>query len=257
MKALCVDDELLLLDNLLWAVRQSPDVEEAVGFEDETDALRWAKNNKADIAFIDIELHEMSGIDMAKELHRIDPNMDIVFCTGHSQYALDAFDVHATGYLMKPITPEMVQKEITYIRERKEKREGAELTVRRYGNFSVYDRNGNIVEFKRTKTKELLAVLVHTHGMEMRVQDLCRYLWNDNDTMFENNKKYLWNLLSDLRTSLDKVGAGSVLGRSGNGHFVNMSMIELNDIGRGEYPYMSGYDWAVGGPLDNTDGEPS
>ena len=250
MKALCVDDEALLLDALLYAVRQSPDIGEAVGFEDETEALAWVKENPVDVAFVDIELHEMTGIELARKLQKIVPGIDIIFCTGHSSYALDAFGVHATGYLMKPVSPEMIQSQLSYIRKKKEPQDDTLLTVRCYGNFSVYDREGRAVEFRRTKTRELLAVLIHTHGMEMRVLDLCRYLWKDNDAMLENNKKYLWNLLSDLRSSLEKIGAGEVLGKSGSGHFVNMNRIRFDDIGRGDFPYMQGYAWAAGGPLE-------
>lgn len=250
MKALCVDDEHLLLDTLLWAVKQSPDIEEAVGFEDETDALEWAREHHVDAAFVDVELHEMSGLELARELRNLQPDIYIIFCTGHSQYALEAFDIHANGYLMKPITPEQVQKEISYIKNMTEKRQEPLITVRRYGNFSVYDRYGNVVEFKRTKTKELLALLIHTHGMEMGFGDLCRYLWQDNNVMRDNNRKYLWNLMSDLRLSLEKIGAADVLGKSRKVIYVNMALIELNDIGIGEYPYMSGYEWAEGGPLE-------
>ncbi len=237
---------------LVQAVRQSEDIEEVFAFEDAEKALKWAKAYRADVAFLDIEMPALNGVELAKALRRLDPEISIVFCTGHRSYALEAFEIHADGYLVKPVSPEMIQKELDYIKERTGGHSRPLLTARLYGNFCVFDRKGEIVSFKRKKTEELLAILIHMQGQVMRVVDLCNILWNDNDIMFENNKKYLWNLLSDLRGSLDRAGAAIVLGRGLNGHFVKMDYIRLDDSGRGSLPYLSGYEWAAGGPLGET-----
>ena len=104
MRAICVDDEYLLLRTLKNVVIQSPDIEQAIAFNDEHDALEWARDNDFDIAFIDIELHDMNGLELAKALHEIRSNARIVFCTGFTNYAVDAISLHMdVGYVMKPI----------------------------------------------------------------------------------------------------------------------------------------------------------
>ncbi len=246
MIALCVDDEVLLLDTLVWAVEQSPDIEKAYAFQDELDALDWARENDFDIAFLDIELHEMDGITLASKLRETRPDLPVIFCTGHGEYAVGAFEIHASGYVMKPIEPEAIQREIDYIKNRKQ---STLLTVRCYGSFAVFDKDGYPVEFKRKKTKELLAALVYNNGSESSATKLCNMLWDDGEDLMESNKRYLWNLLSDLNAGLKKAGAEDVLGKNSNGHFVKMPLIALDETGKGREPYMADYKWAENGPL--------
>ncbi len=241
MIALCVDDEYLLLDTLVWAVEQSPDIEKAYAFQDETDALDWAKENPFDIAFLDIELHAMDGITLASKLRDIHPDLPVIFCTGHGEYAVGAFEIHATGYVMKPIEPEAIQREIDYLKNRKQ---STLMTVRCYGSFSAFNKDGFPIEFKRKKTKELLAALVYGNGSETSATKLCHMLWDDSDDMLEANKRYLWNLLSDLNAGLKKAGAEEVLGKNSNGHFVKMPLITVDETGKDTEPYMEGYAWA-------------
>ncbi|MBQ0009852.1 MAG: response regulator, partial [Ruminococcus sp.] len=214
MRALCVDDEILLLNALTYAVSQSPDITEVVSFQEESEALAWAGENRADIAFLDIRLHDMTGLELAEKLREIDPKIPIVFCTGHTEYALDAFGVHANGFLTKPITASAVQREMEHLF-------GTAgtlpfLTVSLDRNM-VFGRNGALLSFKRKKTQELFSVLLEQNGRAMTAQELCNRLWNDNDTMFEKNKNYLFQLLGDLRTALAAVDATEVLLRTDRG----------------------------------------
>ena len=107
MIALCVDDEKVLLNTLTRAVEASPDITEVVSFRQEKEALEWAQANTPDIAFLDIELHRMTGIDLAEQLLALHPDMGVVFCTGYDNYAIDVINrrIHAYGYLTKPIRP--------------------------------------------------------------------------------------------------------------------------------------------------------
>ena len=87
MIAICVDDEPILLDWLKRVVSLSPDIQHAEAFLNEDDALRFAAQNPFDVAFLDIELHDMDGVDVAERLRAVNPRCGIIFCTGHSDYA--------------------------------------------------------------------------------------------------------------------------------------------------------------------------
>ena len=112
MKALCVDDETITLALLKRAVEASDDIDEVYAFEEETDALEWAKTNHFDVAFLDIELHGISGTEVARRLREKSPYLPVIFCTGYAEYALEAMKLHADGYLLKPIHAEDVQSEL-------------------------------------------------------------------------------------------------------------------------------------------------
>ena len=115
MIAIAVDDEILMLGALVKAVSASPDIREVSKFSSCEAALEFVKSNPVDIAFLDINMRGMGGLALAENILAARPNCKIVFCTGYEEYAIPAFKLHASGYLMKPISAEDVQAEIDNI----------------------------------------------------------------------------------------------------------------------------------------------
>ena len=116
MRAIAVDDEALMLGALVSAIEASPDITEVAKFSNCEAALEYAQNNFPDIAFLDINMRGMGGLALAERILNSCPNCKIVFCTGYEEYAIPAFKLHASGYLMKPISSEDVQAEIDNIK---------------------------------------------------------------------------------------------------------------------------------------------
>ena len=84
MRILCVDDEPLMLQMLETAVREARPDADISAFEKQTDLLEDAKQNGCDIAFLDIHMRGMNGVELAKELKGVNPKMNIIFVTGFS-----------------------------------------------------------------------------------------------------------------------------------------------------------------------------
>ena len=156
MIAIAVDDEALMLGALVAALEASPDITEVVKFSDCEAALDFVRNNPIDVAFLDINMRGMGGLALAESILDAHSYCKIVFCTGYEEYAIPAFKLHASGYLMKPISAEDVQGEIDNIKGIRQK--AKLLTVKCFGNFEVYAKNKPLL-FKRLKTKELFAFL--------------------------------------------------------------------------------------------------
>ena len=116
MIAIAVDDEALMLGALVSAVEASPDITNVAKFSDCEEALKFVKEHNIDIAFLDINMRGMGGLALAEKIITFSPNCKIVFCTGYEEYAIPAFKLHASGYLMKPISAEDVQGEIDNIK---------------------------------------------------------------------------------------------------------------------------------------------
>ena len=112
MIAIAIDDEQLMLYALEKAVRASADIDVVAGFTNCDDALDWIEINTPDVAFLDINMRGINGIGLAEKITALHPDCKIVFCTGYEEYAVSAFKIHASGYLLKPISAEDVQKEI-------------------------------------------------------------------------------------------------------------------------------------------------
>lgn len=246
MIVIAVDDESWALNELKDMLNDLPEISEVAAFYNSSDALAWAQENPFDAAFLDINMRGMGGLELGRRLREINHKCGLVFCTGYGEYMPEAFDIHANGYLMKPILLEKLQREIAYIESLRhsEYQSKTLLTIKCAGGFEVYDKNGSLVEFKRSKAKELLALLVHRHGMSITSKEICALFWEDDGELDQKNMTYLWKLFSDLNKTLSKIGADNVLRRTSSGHFIDMELVDCQDADRQAADYMSGYAWA-------------
>lgn len=247
MIALAVDDEKPMLNSLLKAVGASADIDSVTGFNLCSKALEWVEENTVDIAFLDISMRGMGGLALAERILELQPACKIVFCTGYAEYAVDAFGLHVSGYLMKPITAEAVQAEIDHVKGQKAKERL--LTVKCFGNFEVYANREPLV-FKRPKTKEVLAYLVDRNGSGATAKEICAVLWNDSGDD-KKNRNYLYQLLNDLRTALKEVNAESVLVKTSTTYAVDVGRLDCDyysylQKGKPMFfgEYMTQYSWA-------------
>ncbi len=204
MIVIAVDDERLALENLTDAIRKAAPNAQIHGFRYPEDALDFAKENDTDVAFLDVEMIGMNGVELAERLKFYHPDINIIFSTGYGHYRDAAFDLHASGYLTKPITPEKVKKELDNLRRpiRNPKR----IRIRAFGNFEVY-LDGNLISFKYSKTKEMLAYLVDRKGALCTNGEIMAVLFEDDN----GHESYFRSLRKDLTDILEAAGCSEVL----------------------------------------------
>lgn len=247
MRAIAVDDETYMLETLEEAIRGSVGIESVEAFSSCSAALTYVSENEVDIAFLDINMRGMGGLEFAEKIVDVQPKCKIVFCTGYGEYAVDAFKLHASGYLMKPITAEGVQKEIDHIKGLRDSEKL--LTVKCFGNFEVLYQ-GKSLPFKRTKAKELLALLIDRGGAGITAKQICAVLFPDN-TDDTKNISYLRQLVMDLKNTLKEIGAEEVLQHETPYYRVDTGRLQCDylsylETGRPEFhgEYMTQYSWA-------------
>lgn len=247
MIAIAVDDERPMLQALTDAVSASPDIQQVHSFSSCSGALAWLETGNADVAFLDISMRGIGGLALAEKISQLHPACKIVFCTGYEQYALDAIHLRCSGYLIKPITAQAVQKELDHIKKQSES--GKVLTVKCFGTFEVFHK-GQALTFKRTKAKELLAVLVDRNGAGITGKQICAVLWPE-DTNDAKNMDYFRHLMQDLRSTLGAAGAGSVLCQEKYQYRIDPEQISCDyhsylQTGSPAFfgEYMSQYSWA-------------
>jgi two-component SAPR family response regulator len=204
MRIIAVDDEKIALEALAGAIKAIVAEDEVVTFRYPEDALEYAKENLCDIAFLDIEMVGMSGTELAEKLKEYNSEINIVFCTGYGNYRDKAFELHASGYLVKPITPEKVKRELENLR--RPILEKKRLKVQTFGNFEVY-LNGKPLNFKYRRTKELFAYLVDRGGSMCSVGEIIGILFEDES----GREDYFQKLRRDLLTTLEEAGCESVI----------------------------------------------
>ena len=246
MIAIAVDDEPLMLGALVKAISASSDIACVEKFSGCKEALAYITENPVDVAFLDINMRGIGGLALAEKILEVRPGCKIVFCTGHEEYAVSAFKLHVSGYLMKPISAEDVQIEIDNIK-------GVEygdklLKVNCFGNFEVYAKGEQLI-FKRSKTKELFAFLIDRNGASVTAAEICVALWDNNNE--QKNQNYVHQLFHDLRQALENVGAEEVFVRNNYSYSIVPEKIECDYFsylrkGRPKFhgEYMSQYSWA-------------
>ena len=248
MNYLLVDDEKLQLLKLIESVKEAVSDGLIDSFDNPLSALEAAKKTTYDVAFLDIELPVMNGIELAKKLKEIDPEINIIFVTGYSEYALDAHKVHASGYLTKPVTVDAIKEELSDLRypiphDAKKKL----LEVQCFGQFEVF-KDHIPLSFDRSKTKELFAVLVYLKGAKTTTEEVSKLLFKDEKSA------YVRNLIADLNRALKLVGADEVLIRKFNELAVDVNLLdcdyydyvdnEMYAVKKYRGKFMAQYDWA-------------
>ncbi len=192
MHIIVVDDEKIALDGLVLAMKQSQPNATVHAFTGARAALDYVKENPCDIAFLDIQMRGMDGIELAKLLKLANHSINIIFTTGYAQYKGDAMDLRASGYLMKPITAEKITTEIENLRHPIKVKAECKVSVRTFGNFEVYIDDAP-VKFHYQKTKEMFAYLVSRRGALCTNNEIMAILWED-----EAKASYFRNIRSDM-----------------------------------------------------------
>ena len=111
-----VDDRKIILTgslSVLDAVMPSATV---TGFTRPSEAVEYARANRVALAFLDIELGKTSGLDLCRTLLEINPRTNVVYLTAYSDYAMDAWSTGASGFMLKPITPEGIRAQLGSLR---------------------------------------------------------------------------------------------------------------------------------------------
>ncbi len=250
MNILLVDDEELQLLRLKKVCEKVFPDDSCLCYTNPKLAFDENAESKIDIAFLDIEMPVLNGIQLAKKLKKVNPSINIIFVTAYNNYALDAFNIHASGYIMKPVNENKLRDELDGLRYDLELKpnDSKLLQVKCFGNFEVF-KNGSPVKFHRQKSKELFAYLVDREGSSVNMNELNAILWE------EDKNSYLRNLISDIQDTLKEVGALDVFVKKFNECYIDVTKIDCDAYEyknnnpdavrayRGEY--MIQYSWAI------------
>ena len=209
MKAICVDDEALVLQLVVSLCREMPLLTDVTGFQSAAEALASMENDPADLAILDIDMPDMNGIELAMRVKELHPDTAVLFLTGYDKYALDAFSVHASGYLLKPVSREKLAAEVEYALSGRKKQTTAHVFARTFGEFDLFV-DGRPVAFARAKAKELLAYLIDRQGGSVTRATMFAALWED-EPYDRPRQKYLDVIIRSLRDTLEQYGIGDIL----------------------------------------------
>ncbi|PAE18472.1 hypothetical protein CHH80_21405 [Bacillus sp. 7504-2] len=185
MRVSILDDEPYAIEVLKDLLQSLNDVEIVGTFTNPYTAMEQLPHLQVDVLFLDIELGERHGIELAEWLHWEFEHLEVVFVTAHPEYALDAFEVSVIDYLLKPVKRNRLQKTITKIREKLEMYEklqkaasqSKELYIYTMGSFRLLDSKGDDVSWRTKKVKELFVYLWHFRDKPVHKAKVIEDLW--------------------------------------------------------------------------------
>lgn len=246
------DDEELVLQTLRRSIMEAAPGAESQFFSGSQELLEAVQqaDQKPDVCFLDIEMPGMNGLELALELKQIAPACRIVFVTGYSSYAVEAYRIHAHGYIMKPVTTERIREELNLTEEREAPQD--RIQVRCFGAFEVFWQ-GRPLAFARMKTKELLAYLIDHRGEFCTSGEIINAIWDEPSDQ-TRQKAYLRALTSDLNAVLTEIGMKDLLLRKRQLWAVRTELLDcdyyrllegdVSALNEFHGAYMSRYRWA-------------
>ena len=218
MITLSVDDQKSMTDLMIYMLKKIDPNGTHMSASDMKQALSLLSDD-VQILFLDIEMPGVNGIDAAPMLKEKYKKLNIVYVTGHSEYIFDAVAMHPSGFLTKPVCEQDIIRELKELRFPLEPVKSP-LTVH-CNPFALFA-NGEPFDFGRGLTIELFAYLIYKKGAFCTNGELLGILWNGNPDKQGN----LRQLVMNMRSCLEKIGAGNIIVKKYGKICVNMEAIE-------------------------------
>lgn len=193
-----------------------------------TDPLQVVENldKPIEVAFVDVEMVGMDGIALAKKITERYPLCNIIFLTGYYDYMPSAFEMHASGYVLKPFSQKKIEEVLHRRRYRIPNLNDRPVTVQCFGCFEVFV-NGEAVKFGRQKSKALLAYLIDRKGSLCSMDMIIGNLYPEqpaDDSMKSKIRVYL----SDLINTFYKVDINDLIVKNGGSFGVNKKILNCD-----------------------------
>jgi len=226
IRVLLIDDEEDALNLLEILLGQVGGVEVAGRYTDPARAIAALLTIPVDAVFLDHQMPGMTGMEAARRMRLLKPDIPIVFTTAHAEYAVEAFDIQSTDYLLKPISLHRMERSVSRIRQslparREMVRQLADERpyIRAMGGFYVETpapaNTAGLLPWKTNKEKELCALLYHHGGMPVDAAHIIESVWPESQ--LDKAKTYMYTCLSYLRRSLKQHGIPASIGKTGSG----------------------------------------
>ena len=246
MRILVVEDERAMLERLVECIAQVMPEAEICAFRIPSEGLQFARENPVDLAFLDVQMRGMDGIMLGRALREQYPQLNIIYVTAHTEHAFDAYQINASGYLLKPIDPAELRRQLECLRYPLST--GKRMRIRCFGNFDVFV-DGQRLNFKYERSREVFDHLVDRCGASCSMDEIQAALWED-----EKHSSYLQNLRKDMLDVLKSVGCEDVVERKRGQMALKMELVDCDfydwkkgnrSAGQGyQGEYMSQYSWA-------------
>ncbi|WP_240419296.1 response regulator [Paenibacillus periandrae] len=212
-KVIIVEDEKPILDLMKYVIGHNQNYNIIGAFTNPLEALACLPLLKPDVVFLDVEMPRMNGLELAQKIVELSEEIRIIFTTAYRQYALDAFEVFAFDYILKPVTPAAIERVASRLIKKQKpalpaEQEDQRASIHCFGGFEVRNREGVTIRFPTRKSEELFAFFLCHPGKELSKWHLVDLLWpqmqEDRSSHNLHNTIYrLKKILKEHRIGID------------------------------------------------------
>lgn len=188
MRAILIDDEPLALQLFESLLAKIKGIQLIGSFTNPHDGLVTIIEQQPDVVFLDIEMPEMNGIELAEQLENRSPRTRIVFVTAFNEYAIQAFELNAIDYLVKPVQKERLHKTINRLHEQLRytpvpQSINKQSMVCLFQSLRFINAEGEeiMAKWRTTKVRSLFLFLLHNRGVLVRKDLLLDLFWPETD----------------------------------------------------------------------------
>jgi len=232
-----VEDEVHILKYMQKKLSAFGDFQVKGAFSTPEEALAAFDEIQPEVVFLDIEMPRMNGLELARRLLEKKQNLQIIFTTAYSQYALNAFEVEAVDYLMKPILDEdlvRVCKRLNKVakgklQQKDEVAKKAVFPVHCFGCFDVRDGQQLMVKWPTKKAEELFAYFLIHQGHYVGKWELLELFWAD--VAEERGLQNLYNTIYRIKQVLKKLSTSATIKKVNDGYILESEEV-LSDLGQ-------------------------
>lgn len=224
MRAIIVDDEMLMIQKFVRLTKEIEDLNIVGKFDNAKDALAFCKKTSVEIAFIDVKMPQINGIALAQKLKDIREDMIIVFITAYDEYIRESNEIGGDYYIVKPYNQKVIDimmEKVRYLAGRQSK----PLYIQTFGRFLV-KKDGEPIRLTG-KAKEILALIVTKRGKEISNEEIYTTIWEGRPYSNAHMSVY-YNALRRLRDTLEREGLENLLITTSRGQMINTNLFDCD-----------------------------
>lgn len=236
MRVVCVDDESLSLQFIEKQLKQIEGISIAAMFTNPLEAKEYIINENIDTAFLDVQMPGINGIQLAEQILELKPDLNIVFITAYDQYAVEAFQVNALDYVIKPTTVERLRKTIKRVNaklketanDRNSNQEGSLLRIK-VSNYLAFEEKPNVfqqISWRTSKCQELFIYLLLNRNRLVEKSTIVDLLWYDHNV--EKAYALLYTTVYNTRKQLKKYLPNIQLYNRSDGYLLELQDVEID-----------------------------
>jgi len=230
--AILVDDMRPALREMEFLLKKYPDISISGMYTNPLAAVEKIGEIKPQAVFLDINMPQLQGMDAASRILEVSPETDIVFVTAFDQHAVEAFELHAMDYLLKPIAEERLEKTVERLRKRvpvRKQQHSSKLQIRCFGRFQMGWDGQEPIKWRIEKAREIFAYLLQNQSRTISKDELLDQLWPEDKP--EKAVKQLYNGTYYIRKALDEYGIDRTLISINNNYNLTLGPVDW-DVGR-------------------------